>query len=138
MDLAHRIEKEFYESISGDVEKKGQYDADREKDKKETVLFGVNGRSLHGKHESSGKSRENVDQDKIDDTHVREPEEIAQRIFRKTGDQEEDKRDIHPFMLHEIIEAVDVVLFYYLLNEGQSQESRYVECGQRSEHEAGC
>ena len=77
MDPVDGIKKDFYEGVPGNIEDKSYYDAHRKKDKEKTVLFRMDRCPLHGKHECSGKPRKNIDQDKINDTHVRQPEKIA-------------------------------------------------------------
>lgn len=69
-DPTDRADERFYQDISGNVENKRQYDAHREKYKKEPVLFRVDRSSLHREHERSGKPRKYVDKNKIDDPHV--------------------------------------------------------------------
>ena len=65
-----RDEEKFYEGLAGNIENERQHDAYGEKDKEEPVLFSMDRRSLHGKHESPGKPRKYIDKDEIDYPHV--------------------------------------------------------------------
>ena len=107
-----RVNKEFHQSVSGNIEDKGQYNACGKEDKKEPVLFWMYRIPLQGEHECSGEPCKYINENKINDPHVRQPEKITQRIFGETGNKEKDERDIYTFMRDEMIKSIDIIFLY--------------------------
>ena len=54
--------------------------------------------------------------------------QVAQRVFGKPGDQEENERYVEAFMGNKKIELVDIMFFDDLLNKLQAKHARNAEC----------
>jgi len=99
-------------------------------------LLGVHGCALHGQHQRSGQSSEDVHYDEVEKPHAGQPQEIAQRILWKAGNEKENEGHIQSFVSDEEIELVYVCLLDDLLHEPQPEHPRYRESSERAEGKA--
>jgi len=113
----HRVAEEFYDVVSREKQREHKNNGTEKQEEKFLILPVSDRITLPGKQHRAGKPPKEVHDDKIPIPHMGNPQQLAQRVLWKSGDEKEDEGKMKTLVHYEMVEPIHVFLLYSSLHQ---------------------